>query len=95
MMNVATTPILNTATTPKHHFDDIETHIKLFEDMLLSKIAALQSHFLNDIFDLRKDVTLLKENNEKEKTADLNNKKDEVMLLKEKKTSFLNQKMAF
>ena len=27
---------------------------------------------------------LLKENNEKEKPADLNNKKDEVMLLKEK-----------
>ena len=33
--------------------------------MLLSKTAALKSHFFNDIFDLRNDITLLKENNEK------------------------------
>ena len=63
-MNVATTPILNRATTPKHHSNDIETHIKSLEDKLLSKIAALQSHFFNDIFDLRNDITLLRENNE-------------------------------
>ena len=83
-MNVATTPTLNTAKTPKHHSDDIETLIKLVEDKLLSKIAVLQSHFFNDIFDLRKYITLLKENNEKGKPASLNNKKDEVMSLKEK-----------
>ena len=33
--------------------------------MLLSKIAALKSHFFNDTFDLRNDIPLLKENNEK------------------------------
>ena len=75
IVNVATTPILNTAATPKHS-DDIKTHIKSLEDKLLSKIAALKSHFFNDIFDLRNNyITLLKENNEKEKTADSNNKK--------------------
>ena len=35
IVNVATTPILNTAATPKHHFDDIETYIKSLEDKLL------------------------------------------------------------
>ena len=75
IVNVATTPILNTAATPKHS-DDIKTHIKSLEDKLLSKIAALKSHFFNDIFDLRSNyITLLKENNEKEKTADSNNKR--------------------
>ena len=92
--NIATTPILNTAANPKHHFDNTETHIKLLEDKLLSKIAALKSHLLNDVFDLRNDIMLLKENNEKEKPADSNNKKDEVLLLKEK-IKFLNQKIAF
>ena len=43
--NSTTTPILNTATTPKHHSNDLETHIKSLEDKLLSKIAALHSHF--------------------------------------------------
>ena len=84
IVNVATTPTLSTAKTPKHHSEDIETLIKSLEDKLLSKIAALQSHFFNDIFDLRKDITLLKENNKKGKPANLNNKKDEVMSLKEK-----------
>ena len=75
IVNVATTPILKTAATPKHS-DDIKTHIKSLEDKLLSKIAALKSHFFNDIFDLRNNyITLLKENNEKEKTADSNNKR--------------------
>ena len=75
IVNVATTPILNTAATPKHS-DDIKTHIKSLEDKLLSKIAALKSHFFNDIFDLRNNyITLLKENNEKENTADSNNKR--------------------
>ena len=78
IVNVGTTLILNTAATPKHHTDDIETHIKSLEDKLLSKIAALKSHFFNDIFDLRNDITLLKENSEKEKPADSNNKKNEV-----------------
>ena len=64
--NSTTTPILNTATTPKHHSNDLETHVKSLEDKLLSKIAALQSHFFNNICELRKDITLLKENNEKE-----------------------------
>ena len=40
--NVATTPILNTAANPKHHSDDMKTHIKLFEDKLLSKMAAFK-----------------------------------------------------
>ena len=60
------------------------THVKSLKDKLLSKIAALKTHFFNDIFHLINDITLFKENNEKEKPADLNNKKDEVMLLKEK-----------
>ena len=62
----------------------MEIHIKSLEDKLLSKIAALNSHFFNDIFDLRNDIMLLKENNEKEKRSDPNNKRDEVMLVKEK-----------
>ena len=94
IVNVATTPILNTATTPKHHSDDIETLIKSVEDKLLSKIAALQSYFFNDIFDLRKDITLLKESNEKGQPANLNTKKDEVMLLKEK-IKFLESENSF
>ena len=74
-MNVATTPILNVAATPKHS-DDIKTHIESLEDKLLSKIAALNSYFFNDIFGLRNSyITLLKKNNEKEKTADSNDKK--------------------
>ena len=93
-MNVATTLILNTATTPKHRSDDIETLIKSVEDKLLSKITALQSHFFNDIFDLRKDITLLKENNGKGQPANLNNKKDEECRSK-KKSSSLNQKITF
>ena len=36
IVNAATTPILNTAATPKHHSDDMETHIvKSLEDKLL------------------------------------------------------------
>ena len=62
----------------------MEIHIKSLEDKLVSKIAALNSHFFNDIFDLRNDIMLLKENNEKEKRSDSNNKRDEVMLVKEK-----------
>ena len=83
-MNVATAPILNTAATLKRHSNDMETRIKSLEDKLLSKIAALNSHFFNDIFDFRNDIMLLKENNEKEKRSDSNNKRDEVMLVKEK-----------
>ena len=45
----------------------MEIHIKSLEDKLLSKIAALNSHFFNDSFDVRNDIMLLKENNEKEK----------------------------
>ena len=75
IVNVATTPILNTAATPKHS-DGIKTHIKSLEDKLLSKTAALRSYFFNNIFDLQNNyITLLKENNEKEKTADSNNKR--------------------
>ena len=77
-MNVATTPTLNTAATPKYHSDDKETHIKSLEDKLLGKTAALKLHLFNDIFDWRNDITLLKENNEKEKPSDSNNEKDEV-----------------
>ena len=43
---------------------------------------------------MRKDITLLKENNEKAKPADLNNKKDEVMSLKEK-IKFLESENSF
>ena len=84
IVNVATAPILNTAATLKRHSNDMETRIKSLEDKLLSKIAALNSHFFNDIFDFRNDIMLLKENNEKEKRSDSNNKRDEVMLVKEK-----------
>ena len=66
----------------------------MVEDKLLSKIAALQSYFFNDIFDLRKDITLLKESNEKGQPANLNNKKDEVMSLKEK-IKFLESENSF
>ena len=69
IVSEATTPISNTAATLKHHSDDVETHIKSLEDKLLSKIAALKSHLFNDIFDLRNDITLLNEHNEKEKPA--------------------------
>ena len=62
----------------------METRIKSLEDKQLSKIATLNSHFFNDIFDFRNDIMLLKENNEKEKRSDSNNKRDEVMLVKEK-----------
>ena len=88
--NIATTPIFNTAENPKHYSDDIETHIKLVEDKLLSKIAVL----FNDIFDLRNGIMLLKENNEKETPADSNNKKDEVLLLTEK-IKFLESENSF
>ena len=94
IVNVATTLILNTAKTPKHHSYDIETLIKSLEDKLLRKIAALQSHFFNDIFDLRTDITLLKEKNEKVKPANLDNKKDEVMSLKQK-IKFLESQNSF
>ena len=66
----------------------------MVEDKLLSKTAALKSHLLNDIFDLRNDIILLKEINEKEKPADSNNKKDEVLLLKEK-IMFLESENSF
>ena len=66
----------------------------MVEDKLLRKIAALKSHLLNDIFDLRNDIMLLKENNEKEKPADSNNNKDEVLLLKEK-SKFLESENSF
>ena len=91
--NIATTPILNTAANPKDHSDDIETHVRLVEDKLLSKIAALKSHLLNDIFDLRNDIMLLKENNEKRKPADSNNKKDEVKI--KEKIKFLESENSF
>ena len=48
----------------------------------------------NDIFDLRNDITLLKENNEKEKLSDSSNEKDEVLLLKEK-IKFLESENGF
>ena len=41
----------------------MKSQIKLLEDKLLSKIAALTSDLLNDIFHLRNHLTLLKENN--------------------------------
>ena len=66
----------------------------MVEDKLLSKIAAFKSHLLNDIFDLRNNIMLLKENNEKEKPANSNNKKDEVLLLKEK-LKFLESENSF
>ena len=62
IVNVATSPISNTAATPKHDSNDIENHIKSLNDKILSKIAALRSHFFHNIFDLRNDITLLKEN---------------------------------
>ena len=93
-MNVATTLTLNTAATPKHHSDDIETRIKSLEDKLHSKLAVLKSYLFNDIFDLRNDIILLKENNEKEKPSDSNNEKGEVLLLKEK-IKFLESENSF
>ena len=93
-MNVATTPTLNTTAPPKYHSHDIETHIKSLEDKLLSKIAALKLHLLDDFLDLRNEITLLKENNEKEKPADSNDEKEEVLLLKEK-IKFLESENSF
>ena len=66
----------------------------MLEIKLVSKIAALKSHLLNDICDLRNEIILLKENNEKEKLAHSNNKKDEVLLLKEK-IKFLESENSF
>ena len=43
---------------------------------------------------MKNDITLLKENNEKEKPADSNNEKDEVLLLKEK-IKFLKSENSF
>ena len=57
----------------------MENHIKLLEDKLLNQIEALKSPLFNYIFDLRKDILLLKENNEKEKPTDLNDEKDKVL----------------
>ena len=66
--------------------------ILMFDIFLI--ITDKHSHLLNDIFDLRNDIILLKENNEKEKPADSNNKKDEVLLLKEK-IKFLESENSF
>ena len=44
IVNVATTRILNSVATPKHHSDGMENYIKLLQDKLLSKIAVLKSH---------------------------------------------------
>ena len=57
----------------------MENHIKLLEDKLLNQIEALKSPLFNYIFDLRKYILLLKENNEKEKPTDLNDEKDKVL----------------
>ena len=78
-MNAATTWILDTGATLKNHCNDMENHIKLLEDKLLNQIEALKSPLFNYIFDLRKDILLLKENNEKEKPTDLNDEKDKVL----------------
>ena len=89
-MNVATTPILSTTVTPKHHSDDTKT----LEDKLFSKIAALKSYFFYHIFDVRNYITLLKENHEKEKPADSKKKKSKVLLLEEK-IKFLEPENSF
>ena len=94
IVNAATTPILNTAATPKHHSDDIETHIKSLEDKLLSKITALKSHFFNCIFDLRNDITLLKKVMKKQNQLIQIIRKTKYYCSK-KKSSFFNQKIAF
>ena len=90
IVNVATTPILNTTVTPKHHSHDTKT----LEDKLFSKIAALKSYFFYHIFYVRNYITLLKENREKEKPADSNKKKSIVLSLKEK-TKFLKSENSF
>ena len=89
-MNVATTPILNTTVTPKHHSDDTKT----LEDKLFSKIAALKSYFFYHIFDVRNYITLLKENHEKENQL-IQKKRNPKYCCSKKKSSFLNQKIAF
>ena len=66
----------------------------MLEIKLVSKIEALKSHLLNDICDLRNEIILLKGTNEKEKLAHSNNKKDEVLLLKEK-IKFLESENSF
>ena len=68
--------------------------VKSLEDKLLIKIVAFKSHLFNDFFDLRIDITLLIENNEKGKQADSNNEKKEALLLKEK-LKFLESKNSF
>ena len=89
IVNLATTPILNTAATPKNYSDDMEIHIKSLENKLLSTIAILKSHLFNDIFDLRNDITLLKENNEKEKPAEFKQGERRIIITKRKKSSLI------
>ena len=87
-MNATTTAILNTAATPKHHSDERKIYTKSLEDTLLSKIAELKSHLFSYIFDLRNDITLLKEDN------DSNNEKKGMLLLHEK-INFLESENRF
>ena len=87
-MNATTTAILYTATAPKHHSDERKIYTKSLEDTLLSKIAELKSHLFSYIFDLRNDITLLKEDN------DSNNEKKGLLLLHEK-INFLESENSF
>ena len=88
LLNETTSAILNTAATPKHHFDEKKIYIKSLEDTLLSKIAAKKSHLFSCIFDLRNDITLLKENND-------SNDEKKGCYCSVRKSIFLNQKITF
>ena len=67
----------------------MKTRIQSLEDKLLSKMKTVKSHLLNDIFDLRNDIMLLKKRKkEKRKTLE-----ERHCCLKKK--SSLNQKITF
>ena len=74
-MNAAINLILNTAATPNQYSDfycDMKARIQSLEDKLLSKMKTVKSHLLNDIFDLRNDIMLLKKKKKKKEKRKTN-----------------------
>ena len=70
IVNVAINLILNTAATPNQYSDfycDMKARIQSLEDKLLSEMKTVISHLLNDIFNLRNDIMLLKKKKKEKK----------------------------